>query len=159
MRLAIHAVGRMKPGPASELFDHYLERARATGRQTGLRALDLREYPESRAGTPTQRRRQESERVIDAASGDRLIVLDETGRDMTSIEFAAILQEARDTGDASIALAIGGPDGHDPALLAAAAVTIRFGRMTWPHQLVRIMLAEQLYRAFTMLSGHPYHRG
>ena len=87
-----------------------------------------------------------------------LIALDERGRGLTSEAFAAEIGKARDAGAPAFALARGGPDGHDETLRAAARMTLAFGAMTWPHQLARILAAEQLYRAVTILSGHPYHR-
>ena len=90
--------------------------------------------------------------------GARLILLDERGKSVSSEAFAADMGRARDSGIPALVLAIGGPDGFDPALRAEAAQVLAFGAMTWPHQLVRIMSAEQLYRAITILAGHPYHR-
>jgi 23S rRNA (pseudouridine1915-N3)-methyltransferase len=87
-----------------------------------------------------------------------VIALDENGTQMTSRGLATELGRARDQGIASAAFVIGGPDGLEPAFLASASLTLSFGAMTWPHQLVRIMAAEQIYRAVTILSGHPYHR-
>jgi 23S rRNA (pseudouridine1915-N3)-methyltransferase len=87
-----------------------------------------------------------------------VIALDETGRQMTSLSFAAKLGRARDEGISDTAFVIGGPDGLDPAFLASASLSLSLGTMTWPHQMARIMAAEQIYRAMTILSGHPYHR-
>ena len=158
MRLSIHAVGRLKTGPARQLFDQYVERSRSAGRQLGIRKLELREYAEARAGDAAERRRQEAGQICAATQGHCLIVLDENGRDIGSAEFAELLRGLIDGGEAEIAFAIGGADGHGPQVLEAASHKLRFGKMTWPHQLVRIMLAEQIYRACMILTGHPYHR-
>ena len=91
-------------------------------------------------------------------AGAVIIALDETGKTRTSVAFSQELQELRDAGTADVAFAIGGPDGHGPALLDAARLTLALGPMTWPHQIARVLLAEQIYRAITIASGHPYHR-
>ena len=90
--------------------------------------------------------------------GGALILLDERGRDIASPDFARSLSALRDEGRRDLLFGIGGPDGHHPSLRAEADRTIAFGSATWPHQLARVLLAEQLYRAATILSGHPYHR-
>ena len=90
--------------------------------------------------------------------GGALVLLDERGPPATSEEWAADIGRARDASRPAYAVAIGGPDGLDPSLGAAAHRVVSFGAMTWPHQLVRVMAGEQLYRAMTILSGHPYHR-
>ena len=88
-----------------------------------------------------------------------IVALDEHGKTQSSEAFASQLARWRDDGRPAVSFVIGGADGHDPGLVAGADVTLSFSPLTWPHQLVRIMLAEQLYRATTILSGHPYHRG
>ena len=93
-----------------------------------------------------------------SSTPEKPIALDETGKQMTSLSFAAKLGRARDEGISDTAFVIGGPDGLDPAFLASASLTLSLGTMTWPHQMARIMAAEQIYRAMTILSGHPYHR-
>jgi len=159
LRLAICAIGRLKAGPERELCARYAERIRRAGPAVGLEWLGLREGVESRAREGHERRREEALWLKAAAGpGVALIVLDERGRDLSSPEFAAVLARLRDDGRRDLAVAIGGPDGHDPALRDEAAHVLSFGRATWPHQLIRAMLHEQLYRATTILSGHPYHR-
>ena len=159
MRISIHAVGRMKQGPERELVARYLERAVATGRPLGLTGFDVVELTESRAGSATGRKAEEA-RALAAGVGDALMVtLDERGRSLTSEAFANQIARWRDDGKAAAAFIIGGADGLDQAFSASAALTLSFSPLTWPHQLVRIMLAEQLYRMTTILSGHPYHRG
>jgi len=157
MRLAILAVGRLKRGPETELAARYLDRAARTGRGLGFTGWEVQEIRESRAADASARKAEEAEQIRAAAGAARLVCLDEGGDDLTSQGLAEWLRAAADSG-ADAAFAIGGADGLDPALVAAGDRRIAFGRQTWPHQLVRIMLAEQLYRAMTILSGHPYHR-
>lgn len=159
MRAAIVAVGRLKDGPERVLALRYHERAEALGRQIGVSGLDLVEVPESRARREADRRREEAE-AIAARLGPRsaLVAFDERGASPTSEAFAADLEGFRDGGRALLALVIGGPDGLDPPLRARADRVISFGRLTLPHQLVRVLAAEQLYRAWTILARHPYHR-
>lgn len=160
MRLLLVCIGRSKAGPERDLAGRYIERAAAAGRASGFSAVELREAGESRAARPDARQRDEA-KVIRALLPPRAkwIALDETGTPMTSRDLATELSRARDAAVADMAFVIGGPDGLEPALLASASLTLCFGTMTWPHQLVRIMAAEQIYRAMTILSGHPYHRG
>jgi len=159
MRIAILAIGRMKQGPERDLVARYLERAVAVGRPLGLSGFEVLENPESRAGSPATRKAEEA-RVLGAAlpAGSLLVTLDERGRNLTSQSFAQMIATWRDAGRPSLGFVIGGADGLDPALVAAAETSLSFSPLTWPHQLVRIMLAEQLYRTTTILAGHPYHR-
>jgi 23S rRNA (pseudouridine1915-N3)-methyltransferase len=160
VRLLIAAVGRLKAGPERQLFEHYLERLRASGRPLGLGPPELIEIIEGRAGDAPGRRRDEAARLLSAAGADALTVaLDGGGRAVSSEDFARQLAAWQAQGRRSIAFLIGGPDGHGEAVLAQAAFKLSLGAMTLPHGLARIVLAEQLYRAATILSGHPYHRG
>lgn len=159
MKLTIIAIGRMKSGPETELYARYQERAARSGRQLGITAVAHRELPESRNADARRRRDEEAAAMVGALSpGSTAIALDEKGEDIDSAAFAALLRSSIDGGTGELAFLIGGPDGHGQAVAAAVRRTIRFGRLTWPHQIVRILLAEQLYRAVTILSGHPYHR-
>jgi 23S rRNA (pseudouridine1915-N3)-methyltransferase len=159
VKIAIHAIGRMKTGPERELVARYMDRCQKTGRQMGLDFQPVSEAAESPASSVAERQRDEAERLRSFLHADAaLFLLDERGEDLTSPEFAARLGSLRDEGCRTAVFAIGGPDGHDPALRREAKALLSFGALTWPHQLVRILLAEQLYRATTILSGHPYHR-
>ena len=159
MRLILIAVGRLKAGPERELAGRYLDRAAAGARGVGLTGVDMREIEESRARRPDDRRAAEALAIRALLpKGARLVLLDERGRSIGSEDFAADIGKARDAGTPAVALVIGGPDGHDPALRAEAGLVLAFGAMTWPHQLARVMAAEQIYRATTILAGHPYHR-
>lgn len=159
MKISIFAVGRMKAGPEKELADRYLERFAKSGPALGLEFAGVIEVPESRAQSSSERKREEADRLRQQlASGAALILLDERGRNIASEDFADRIASLRDNGRRGLVIAIGGPDGHDPVLREAADLVLSFGAQTWPHQMVRIMLGEQLYRAATILLGHPYHR-
>jgi 23S rRNA (pseudouridine1915-N3)-methyltransferase len=159
MKIAVHAVGRMKAGPDKELSDRYFDRFAKSGPAIGLEFAGVIEMPESRAQGVNERKREEAQKLqAQLASGAALILLDERGKNISSEDLAERIGRLRDGGQKSVVIAIGGPDGHDPTLRETAALTLSFGALTWPHQLVRIMLAEQLYRVATILSGHPYHR-
>ncbi|GAA4122596.1 23S rRNA (pseudouridine(1915)-N(3))-methyltransferase RlmH [Aminobacter aganoensis] len=159
MKVAIHAVGRMKAGPEKDLADRYLDRFSKSGGPLGLDFSGVTEIAESRAQNVDERRREEADRLrAQMASGTALVLLDERGKNLSSQQFADKIAGLRDGGQRGLMIAIGGPDGHDEALRNEAQLLISFGAATWPHQMVRIMLGEQLYRAATILSGHPYHR-
>lgn len=159
MRIVVLAVGRLKSGPETDLVARYMKRAEAAGRGLGITGLDLVEIPESRAGSSSDRAAAESAALLSKLpAGARLVVLDETGKARASEDLAQYLREAADSGEKDLAFAIGGPDGHGEEIRRRADLLVSFGRATWPHQLVRAMLLEQIYRATTILSGHPYHR-
>ena len=159
MKIAIHAVGRMKAGPEKELADRYLDRFSKSGSPLGFDFSGVTEIAESRAQNVDERRREEADRLrAQMAPGTALVLLDERGKNLSSQQFADKIASLRDGGQRGLMIAIGGPDGHDEALRNEAQLLISFGAATWPHQMVRIMLGEQLYRAATILSGHPYHR-
>ncbi|MHC1547577.1 23S rRNA (pseudouridine(1915)-N(3))-methyltransferase RlmH [Phyllobacterium sp. K27] len=159
MRISIFAVGRMKSGPERELADRYLDRFKKTGASLGLEFSSVTEIVESRAQQADLRKQEESAQLLRALdAGGVLVLLDERGKTMPSEAFASSIAKFRDEGKRQLLLAIGGPDGHDAALRERADLVLALGAMTWPHQIVRILVAEQLYRATTILSGHPYHR-
>lgn len=159
MDVVIVAVGRLKAGPESELCARYLDRARSAGRGLGLRGFAVRELPEARGSRAADRKAEEGEALLQALAGaDTVACLDPSGDCIDSDDFALFLRQAADAGRRRLAFVIGGADGLGDAVLARADRRIAFGRLTWPHQIVRLLLAEQLYRAATILSGHPYHR-
>ena len=158
MRVTVIAVGRLKSGPERELLDRYLDRAARTGRQLGL-SFDIRELPESSARPSEPRKDEDAAAILGTVpAGAALVVLDERGKALDSRGVADRIAAWRDGGKRDVVIAIGGADGLGAEALAAADLRLAFGAMTWPHQLVRILLAEQLYRTVTILSGHPYHR-
>ena len=155
MRLHLCAVGRLRTGPERALIDDYLERCNRTGRALSLGPVTEHEVEDKRGGGMVA----EAELLARAVpQGAVLVVLDERGKTLSSPELAEALAGWRDAGRQDAAFVIGGADGIDPALRAKADLAISFGRMVWPHMLVRVMLAEQLYRATTILAGSPYHR-
>lgn len=155
MRVRICAVGRMRSGPERLLTDDYLDRFGKTGRSLGLGPANLHEV-EDRKGGGMEAEGELLARAI--PPGALLCVLDERGAVISSPEFAAQLAAWRDGGQQDLAFVIGGADGIAPELRAQAGFSLSFGKMVWPHMLVRVMLAEQLYRAATILAGGPYHR-
>jgi 23S rRNA (pseudouridine1915-N3)-methyltransferase len=158
MRVEILAVGRLKDEAEASIVERYRKRFDQTGRTSGLGPLAVTEFPESRASTATERKADEASRLLKAAGSSALIVLEVTGRALTSEEFAAHLRKLADGGAKSCAILVGGPDGHGPAVLAAPSLKLSLGTLTLPHGLARVMISEQLYRAATILANHPYHR-
>lgn len=159
MRLVLACVGRLKAGAERELVTRYFDRARATGRTVGLTHLDMVEIPESAARRPDDRMAEEGAALLAAfPAGAKLLVLDPRGRNLTSEELASRIGDGRDAALPALGFLIGGADGLSAAVRARASELVAFGAATFPHQLVRVMLAEQVYRATTILSGHPYHR-
>lgn len=160
MQIVIRAVGRLKGRPEADLCARYLDRARAQGRATGISAIEVHEIPESRAETAVLRRGEEAIRLLDGIAATTIaVVLDEAGRAMDSMAFARQLRSWLDGGNRDAVFMIGGPDGHAPAIRERADLLLSLGTMTWPHALTRVMIAEQIYRAVTILVNHPYHRG
>jgi 23S rRNA (pseudouridine1915-N3)-methyltransferase len=155
MRIAICAVGRLRAGPEKALADDYLDRFARTGRPLALGPAQVHEVEDRRNAGPEAEAALLA-RAIPAAA--LVCVLDERGQAMDSPGFAACLAGWRDSGRQDLAFVIGGADGIAPSLRGRAGAALSFGRMVWPHMLVRVMLAEQLYRAATILAGLPYHR-
>lgn len=158
MRIGIAAVGRLKAGPERELCQRYLERGRLAGKVLGLTGFDSHETAESRATNASTRKAEEARAFRSSLPEGIIVALDEHGGSMTSETFAGAIRDWRDDGRPALTFLIGGADGLDPELVQQADRTLSFSPLTWPHQIVRILLAEQLYRAVTILSGHPYHR-
>lgn len=155
MRLHLCAVGRLRAGPERDLLDDYLARLDRTGRPLGLGPATEHEVEDRKGGGMAAEGLLLARAIPEGAA---LCVLDERGKALSSPEFAQVLAQWRDGGRQDAAFMIGGADGVDPSLRARADLAISFGRMVWPHMLVRVMLAEQLYRAATILAGSPYHR-
>lgn len=159
MNLTFLLVGRMKSGPYKKLYTLYRDRLLPLGTGCGIRLCQDVEIPESRARKAPCRRQEEAEALLRHVSGtSHLIALDEKGVSLKTQDFAGRFQKIRDEGGRQLIFTIGGPDGHGAPLLARADLVLSFGALTWPHQLVRVMLAEQIYRLLTILSGHRYHR-
>jgi 23S rRNA (pseudouridine1915-N3)-methyltransferase len=159
MRLVVAAVGRLKQGPERELAERYRKRAEQSGRGIGMREIEIVEIRESRA-QDLERRLIEESIALATIIPDRaaVAILDERGDNLDSATFAATLRKWREEDRPAACFIIGGADGLAPNLRDRAKFSLSFGSATWPHQLVRIMLLEQIYRAVTILTGHPYHR-
>lgn len=154
MRVSIAAIGRLSRSPETELVADYLKRADASGRALALTPVDLIEVEARKAGKPAEAE------ALTAAIGDGawIIACDERGKPLKSRQLAQKIADLRDRGERRLVFVIGGADGLDPRFVEQANETLAFGPQTWPHALVRAMLAEQIYRAVTILAGSPYHR-
>lgn len=159
MRLSVIAVGRLKPGPEKLLAEDYLTRAQGMGKKLGIQKIGVTEFGESQASSPDARMTEEA-RLIAGSIPERAftVVLDERGKTMTSEAFSTLMKRHLESGTPEMSFIIGGPDGHAASTREQAGLLLSFGAMTWPHRLVRVLLFEQIYRAITLMAGHPYHR-
>lgn len=149
MRVVIAAIGKAKAGPERTLFEEYVKRLPWK--------ITLKEMDVKKTLPPARRMEEEAKLLLAACDGvDRLVALDERGETLSTRELAATLKRWQQEG--SVGFVIGGADGLDGAVRKRADLVLSFGRLTWPHMLARAMLAEQLYRAQTVIAGHPYHR-
>lgn len=159
MRLTVVAIGRLKAGPERILVERYLERSVPLARSLGFGTLDVVEIPESRAKRAAERKAEEAAAITARCGGGVVLAFDEAGASVPSPVFAERCAGWRDRGGESINFVIGGADGLDSRVRERAdGGVMAFGAATLPHQLVRILVAEQIYRAMTILTGHPYHR-
>ncbi len=159
MRVLVLAIGRLKQGAEAELCERYRKRVAQAGRNVGLREFEIIEIRESRAADADKRKLEESIAIANVLpDGSMVVLLEETGDSLSSAGIADMVRAERDGGRTALVFVIGGPDGLAQTLRSKAGKRLAFGAATWPHQLVRIMLLEQIYRAVTILSGHPYHR-
>jgi 23S rRNA (pseudouridine1915-N3)-methyltransferase len=160
MKIAVAAIGRLRAGPELELLNDYASRIRASGRAIGVTGFEIMEA-EAPKGLEGRKRQLAESELLDrmARSGARRVVLDERGTSLSSESFSALLAKWRDDGVKETIFLIGGADGHEHGLRESADLLLSFGKATFPHMLVRVLLTEQIYRAVTILSGHPYHRG
>ena len=155
MRVRVCAIGRLRAGAEADLVKDYITRFDRSGRALGLGPAEVVEVEDKKsAGMSAEALLLR--RVI--PKGALVCVLDERGKTYSSPQFAKLLENWRNTGRSDLAFVIGGADGIDPSLRADADAALSFGAMVWPHMLVRVMLAEQLYRAASILAGTPYHR-
>ena len=159
MKITVAAIGRMKSGPEADLLDTYVTRARQQGRAAGIVGIPVGDHAESRKSSAASRQAEEAGMLLESVpDGACIVALDEKGENLSSEQFAALIGRELAAGTTDLAFCIGGPDGHGDAMRTAARHTISLGRMTWPHKLARALLAEQIYRAVTILVNHPYHR-
>jgi 23S rRNA (pseudouridine1915-N3)-methyltransferase len=153
MKILIAAVGKLKRGPEAELVASYLKKTR-----WDVTLKEIADAPSAMNSADRKAREAESIRSI-LKDGAQLVALDGMGEQLTSGQFAKVITDAQTRGVRQLVFALGGQDGLDTSLLKDATRVIAFGKTTWPHKLVRAMLAEQLYRAYTISIGHPYHVG
>ena len=159
MRISLLAVGKLKDAEERAISDRYVKRFNGAGRAIGLGPIEVRELNESRAASADERKRDEAARLMKDLPADTFIIaLDPAGRSISSEAFAGLLGEKRDGSVKACAFLIGGPDGHGAQVLKPPTMKLSLGALTLPHGLARVILLEQLYRAATILSGHPYHR-
>lgn len=153
MRITLYCVGKLGAAPESFLAKDYAARASAAGRALGLGPVEIVEIESRKPG-----RTAEGEALLARLDGARPIACDEHGQSLASRDFSTLIVRLRDEGERRLAFVIGGADGLDASVLAAARARLAFGVQTWPHALARVMLAEQIYRAVTLIGGSPYHR-
>jgi 23S rRNA (pseudouridine1915-N3)-methyltransferase len=159
VRIIVIAVGRLKQGPERALAEDYRKRAQAIGRTLGVREIEIIEIRESRAHDAERRRIEESIAIANIIpERAATVILDQRGENLDSAALAALLREWRAQDRAAVCFIVGAADGLAASLFERAQFRLAFGAATWPHQLVRIMLLEQLYRAASIIAGHPYHR-
>ena len=159
MRIIVAAIGRLKQGPETDLTERYRKRAAQVGRSLGLRDVEVIEIRESRAEDAGKRMIEESIALATIIpQGAAVVLLDPRGDNLDSGAIANQLSQWRAAAKPAAVFVIGGPDGLAASLADKADVKLAFGKATWPHQIVRVMLLEQVYRATTILTGHPYHR-
>ncbi len=159
MRLSILTIGNARGTSEGALCEEFVDRARKMGRNMGFPAVTIEELPVGKARETAARMADEATRLAaHLPDGAHVILLDAKGKGMTSEDFAEMLGALRDAGTRDLAFVIGGPDGLAPLPGKKAGRSLAFGPQTWPHLLARALLAEQIYRAMTILAGHPYHR-
>lgn len=160
MRLNILCVGFARGTPEGVLVEDFVHRARNMGRNLGFTDVEVTEVAVSKAREVKRRMAEEAEKLAARVPSDaHLVLLDAKGKGMTSEDFAEMLGTLRDLGTKDLCFVIGGPDGLAPLPGKHSGRSLAFGQQIWPHLLVRAMLSEQVYRAMTILAGHPYHRG
>lgn len=160
MRLWILAIGNERGTSEGALCDQFQERAIKLGRNMGFSQLTVEELSAGKARDAATRMSDEADRLSQKVrQGAHVVLLDAKGKGMTSEDFAEMLASLRDVGTKDICFVIGGPDGLKPLPGQKAGRSLAFGPQTWPHLLARVLLLEQIYRAMTILAGHPYHRG
>lgn len=159
MRVYIAAIGRLKKGPEQELVARYADRIKKSGKAIGITALETVEIPESRAATADQRKSEERDALLSRLpQGTVLMAFDERGKRPSSRMFAQNIETVLEGGAQNVAFLIGGPDGLASELRDMSDHVVSFGSLTMPHQIVRVLVLEQLYRTITILTNHPYHR-
>lgn len=159
MQLDILAIGRLKQEAELKLQLRYMDRINNSGPALGIKSIKLTELVEAKSQSTDARKKDEASRLLNGVpKGSFFIALDEHGKNISSTDFACLIKQQADEGQRSMSFAIGGPDGHGKELLQKANMRLSLSKMTLPHGLARVFLIEQIYRAITISSGHPYHR-
>lgn len=154
LKILVLAVGKAA-GPEDELCKRYVTRAGPLARKMGVTDVSVRELADARGPT---RATLEGQAILDKRPPGRLVALDERGAAWTSQKLARSLRDWADAGTPAVTFAIGGADGHCEAVREAADAVVSLSALTLPHQLARVVVLEQIYRAITLCVGHPYHR-
>jgi len=158
MKLKVISIGQLKNNPILEIQKDYESRILNLSKSVGIKNLEIKELPISKKSSIKERQKEEEKIISQHIKQDNLnVFLDGKGENINSVDISQIISESSFNGK-DLVFFIGGPDGFDEKIIKVANKIISFGRVTWPHKLIRIMLLEQLYRGITILNNHPYHR-
>lgn len=158
MKLKVISIGHLKNNPILEIQKDYESRILNLSKSVGIKNLEIKELPISKKSSIKERQKEEAKIISQHIKQDNLnVFLDGKGENINSVDISQIISESSFNGK-DLVFFIGGPDGFDEKIIKVANKIISFGRVTWPHKLIRIMLLEQLYRGITILNNHPYHR-
>ena len=158
MKLKVISVGQLKNNPILEIQRDYESRILSLSKSVGIKNLEIKELPISKKSSIKERQKEEAKIISQHIKQDNLnVFLDGKGENINSVDISQIISKSSFDGK-DLVFFIGGPDGFDEKIIKVANKIISFGRVTWPHKLIRIMLLEQLYRGITILNNHPYHR-
>lgn len=159
MQLYIGAIGRLKKGEEQNLCQRFETRIKRSGSNLGFTQFNHHDFDEDKSSQTDKRKQNEADRLLAAVpKGAIIIALDEFGKQLSSVDFSKKIANYRDEGHSAIAFLLGGPDGHGKAVLEQAHFKLSLSKMTWPHQIARALLFEQIYRVITIMNNHPYHR-
>lgn len=158
MKLKVISIGQLKNNPILEIQRDYESRILNLSKSVGIKSLEIKELPISKKSSIKERQKEEAKIIFQYIKQDNFnIFLDGKGENINSVDISQIISKSSFDGK-DLVFFIGGPDGFDEKIIKVANKTVSFGRVTWPHKLIRIMLLEQLYRGITILNNHPYHR-
>ena len=158
MKLKVISIGQLKNNPILEIQKDYESRILNLSKSVGIKSIEIKELPISKKSSIKERQKEEEKIISQHIKQDNLnVFLDGKGENINSVDISQIISESSFNGK-DLVFFIGGPDGFDEKIIKVANKIISFGRVTWPHKLIRIMLLEQLYRGITILNNHPYHR-
>ncbi len=159
MQIFVAAIGRLKKGEELNLCKKYEKRISASGKSLGFTQFTHLDFDEDKNNQAQKRKQNEADKLLNSVpKGAVIVALDEYGKQFSSIDFSKKIANFRDDGHGKIAFLLGGADGHGQAVLERADLKLSLSKMTYPHQIARILLFEQIYRALTIMSNHPYHR-